>query len=111
MNSAVATTSGTMGNAMASGLAAGCGRRRAQHLAPLEPAPRDLAGDGLGRVEQRILPGLEPLETLRHRPRGPVIAQRLVKARELNRAALGLEHIDGLARGARLARHVDGVRR
>src|SRR5882757_500301 len=107
MKSAVATTSGTTGIFMASGLADMGWRAVPQHLPPLRPAPSDLGCDRIRGAEGRVAPTLEPLERVRQRPRGAVPAQGRVEARELGRAALRLEHEDGLAGGARLTRHVD----
>src|SRR5437762_1429997 len=85
MKSAVATTKGTTGTFMTSGLADTRRLPGAQHLPPPRPAPLDLGGDRVRRGERRIAPHFEPLEGIGQRPRGAVPAQGLMEARELGR--------------------------
>src|SRR5882724_8930264 len=94
MNSAVATTKGTTGTFMVSGLADMRWRSRAQHLAPLRPAPGDLHRDRIRGAERRIAPALETLEGIGKRPCGTMAAQGSVEAIELGRAAVRREHVD-----------------
>src|SRR5262245_48847978 len=107
MKRAVATTRGTIGTTMASGLARTRGRPRAQHLSALQPAPGNLGRDRIGRAKRHIAPALEPLERIGQRPGGTIVVEGLVEAHELRRSTGGCEHIDRLTSRARLACHVD----
>src|SRR5215470_17157310 len=109
MKSAVATTNGTIGMTMASGLARMRRRPCAQHLSAPDPTPGNFGRDGIGGAERHIAPAFQPLEGIGQRPGGAVAAQSLVEARELGRSTFRPEHVHGLAGHARLAGHVDGI--